>query len=561
MANDDSNIGDIGNSQTEGDGSSRGHGPLSILFPPDLDVWHEARRLVADKNLRVEDLATCASQDPVLVLDLLKVSNAMYFSGGKSAICSARTAIVRLGSDVVVEILEKMKDRSQLDDEDIRHWFELHRSRCKRTAIIARIMSEAVARTLCDDCQTAALFMFIGEMLAVAHLREVYVGLAEELSRSGIIYRLGQEYKFDVETMGLAYLRRYGIPELVLFAIDREARVRSHDRAVMKPLCMAAAEMVDAFDMNRWERLAPGKTLPPKSALRSLQISDNQYLKIYERCSEYLFSTRLLEERRKQQAGVEGAAYVVPELAASPHSQETDELQSEIQNLVKSTLEEDLAIPQQESQISEAGPSAPPEPKLDPAEVIDQQFSLREARKRRKNKARKRPEEVPPQAPPQAATERAQTMLLTLSSLFEQVSTSEDLLSDLLATLVDKGPFEKSALIVVSEDRSKAIVVAARGPGIENRQVLSLDNPLSPLAQCFSKIQSFGTREHECSPFGSRSFALAPIDADHETPVALYADCGNNGAVPFEARRIFRLVVEVLNQKLPQIAGGIPVEI
>jgi hypothetical protein len=115
--------------------------------------------------------------------------------------------------------------------------------------------------------------------------------------------------------------------------------------------------------------------------------------------------------------------------------------------------------------------------------------------------------------------------------------------------------------MVVSKDRKTAIVIAARGPQIATGQQLLLDDPLSPLAQCFSKVQSFGNRASSESPWGSKAFALAPIDANHETPVALYADCGINGSITFEARRIFRVVVDILNQKLPTLPGGLPVEL
>jgi len=114
---------------------------------------------------------------------------------------------------------------------------------------------------------------------------------------------------------------------------------------------------------------------------------------------------------------------------------------------------------------------------------------------------------------------------------------------------------------VVSKDRKTAIVVACRGPTFGGGQTLQLDDPLNPLAQCLSKVQSFGRKNNNISPFGSKAFAVSPIDADHDTPVALYADCGENGALTFESRRIFRNVVEILNQKLPTLPGGIPVEI
>jgi hypothetical protein len=151
--------------------------------------------------------------------------------------------------------------------------------------------------------------------------------------------------------------------------------------------------------------------------------------------------------------------------------------------------------------------------------------------------------------------------LTDVQKRLDSYTSSEDLLRGILGILTEEGPFEKTALIVVAKDRHSAIVVAARGPEINNGQTLVLDDPLSPLAQCFSKVQSFGSKSSRESPWGSKAFALAPIDADHDTPVALYADCGTSGSISFEARRIFRAVVDILNQKLPGIPGGIPVEI
>ncbi|MBX7144886.1 MAG: HDOD domain-containing protein [Oligoflexia bacterium] len=541
--------------------------PFSILMPADLPVWQEARRLVTDKNIRVEDLAIVAAQDPAIVIELLRTSNAMFFSGGRSPITSVKTAIVRLGSDVVLETLDKMKERQPLENEDIKHWFDMHRNRCKRTSIVATILAEALARTLVDDCQAVGLFMFVGEMLAVLHLGETYTKLAEDLSRSGINYRLAQDHKFDVEKMGVTYLRRHGVPEALLFVLDRDARARTPDRAIMKPLCQAAAEMVDAFDNNRWEKLAPGKTLAPKSALRMLQMNEAQYLRIYERVSEYLFSLRMLEEKKKQEALL-GAAPGTEQPAAQASKPETSE-QSALQNEISSIIKGTPAAPQQSAPAEKPKAVAPAEAPKKPApttviketnEKLNEQFNLKPSAPQSKVVPRVE-KKAELKEPPKLRTSAGNQIVNNFSSICGDAKTSEELLTGLLQMLVDKGPFEKSAIIVVSKDRSKAIVVAARGPNIGNGQTIELTDPLNPLAQCFSKVQSFGNKEAACSPFGSKAFALSPIDADHDTPVALYADCGNNNSLTFEARRVFRTVVELLNQKLPQIPGGIPVEI
>jgi len=537
-------------------------GPMGILFPPDLLVWSEARRMIADKNVRVDDLATCASQDPSIVIEMLKTSNAMYFSAGRQPITSTRTAIVRLGSDVALDLLEKMKERPQIQDKEISHWFEIHRSRCKRTSLVSRILAESIAKTLSDECQSVGLMQYVGEMLAAVHLGSRYVELANEMSRSAINYRLAHDLRFDVEKMGLTYLRRNGIPEALLFAIDREGRSKSAEKAIMKPVCLAAGELVEAFDSNRWDKFAPGKTIPPKSALRTLPITEGQYLKLYERISEYLFAMRVTDEKRRQDA-LHGK---VAQIAPDPNAQTAEQvLQSEIQTILetgaagaaaeaaatkKDTSEKtaiETAAPKTETQIIEAEP-----------EDGTNEFRLtsvepkKEARKSAKSKRIEAPALV---------SKKGGAVVASIADMLNDASNSEELLSQILAMLVDNGPFNKSALIVVSKDRSKAIVVAARGPNIGNGQKLDITDPLNPLSQCFSKVQSFGNKKSKCSPFGSKSFALAPIDADHETPVALYADCGNDGSISFEARRVFRTVIEILNEKLPTIPGGIPVEL
>jgi len=552
--------------------------PLKILFPPDAAVWQASRVQASDKNIRVEDLALCASQDPVIVMELLRVANAMFFSGGRSPITSTRTAILRLGSEVVIECLERLKEHPQGTNKEVSNWVEVYRSKCRRTAIVARILSEALARTLSDDCQTSALFMYLGEMLAVLYYREHYVTWAEDKTRSALLYKLSNEHSFDVEARGLMYLRRQGLPEATLFAIDRDAASKSADRAIMRPICFAASEMVEGFDNNKWDRLAPGKFLPPKSFLRVLQMSDSQYLKVYERVSEYLFSARLLEEKKRQEAiaKIPSDSFTSPVVTeAAPQVEEEekepsidDTLHSEIQFLLNQPhVDRDLEVVEEEDTFEDV-----PEEETIPTQYAthiqetDEElfsstddFSLKGPSK--KNGAPRVQQVTQKKETPKLPSRQGTRVLSSLSDAIESASSSEDLLTDLLGMLVDNGPFAQSALIVVSKDRKNAIVVAARGHALGNGQRIRIEDPLSPLSQCFSKIQSFGNKQSETSPFGSRAFALAPIDADHDTPVALYADCGNEGSLSFEARRIFRIAVDILNQRLPELPGGIPVEL
>lgn len=560
---DPENPGDVAAEGGEAETARTSGGPLGILLPPDPIIWNEARRYISNKNVRVEDVATCVSQDPALVLELLKTANALYFSAGRPPITSTRTAIVRLGSQVVIDLFDKIRERPAITDDEITHWLELHRSRCKRTAIVARIMAEALAKQLADDCTVAGALMHVGDMLAVIYFGERYVHLAEELSRSGINYRLHQDHKFDTESVCVNYLRRNGIPENILFAIERDALLRSPERAIMKPLCMAAAELVDAFDSNRWEKLAPGKKIPPKSAIRLLQMSDAQYLRIYERASEYLYAIRGEEEKKRLGALVPAPEQPPPPAASAPSST-PNELDSEIENLLRGvttdtpTEQEEEPLPEPEPAPVAVGPKGKEAGPTTLSPAIRATYGLQNEAPKTKPRVNK----VTPVAfESTLRTAKGNKIVGAMANIMDAAKNGEDLLRDLLAMLVDEGPFEKSALIVVSKDRKQALVVASRGPTIGTGQVLELNDPLSPLAQCFSRVQSFGNKESECSPFGSKAFAVAPIAADHGTPVALYADCGNEAGITFEARRVFRNVVELLNQRLPQIPGGIPVEV
>ncbi len=551
-------------------------------FPAQPIIWQEARRLAADKNVRVEDLAICASQDPIIVIELLKVANAMFFSGGRQSITNVKTAIIRLGQEVLVETLDEIAGRPQLSDEKCSMYFEGHRSRCRRTSIIARMLAEVLAKTLADDCQAAALFFFVGEMLAVTHFEQEYVTLAEQFPRSSLNYRLSQDLKFDVERANNTYLQRQGIPDGLAFAVDRDSSAKSKERAIMKPICFAAAEFVEAFEANRWEKLSPGKVLPAKSSIRILPLTEAQYLRVYERATEYLHADRVADERRRQLTALNPHTDVskldmnapTPGEAAPAPTQNAASLDEEISNLLgdvqrrpppEKTVPPPLSAPPKKAPPPPPPLSAPRSPTTVrelKEEVFDSadQYSIVQSR----DKVHVVRQSTPPpvrKEPPPIVSKRGAQVVSNISDMFNAASTSEELLASLLAMLVDTGPFEKSALIVVSKNKRNAIVVAARGPSIGTGQKLSLDDPLNPLAQCFSKVQSFGNRESDLSPFGSKSFALAPINADHDTPVALYADCGNDKAITFEARRVFRTVVEILNERLPQIPGGIPVEL
>jgi HD-like signal output (HDOD) protein len=554
------------------------------MFPPHALVWSEASRLALRKDVKVTDVALCALQDPALVLELLKRANALYFSAGRPPITNVATAITRLGSDVVAELLNELLQREPIEDLEIRRIFEIHRNRCKRAGILAHMLAEIISKPLAEECHTAGLFLFVGDMLAAQHLGKVYAHLYNSQSLVSVQCKLAQDHKFDSDKMGLNYLQKSGVPDPVLTAITRNGSNRNPERAVMKPICFAAAEMVDHFDNDKWEKLSPGKQLSPKSALRFLQIHGATYLRLFERATEYLYLDKAQQERTPiEELGrpkpIEIEAPVV-EQVASPEAGvgDNDTFTSDLEADLQALLDCPLPPPPPPTRGGATGRVAPPprrgpppprpssrkdtpsaEPHLDRQQIIQKSYDLGPKDPNDLTARRKQVTPIAPPAPMRTST--ANAFVANITEQIEGAKRSEDLLRDILGILTEDGPFEKTALMVVSKDRKTSIVIAARGPQIATGQQLLLDDPLSPLAQCFTKVQSFGNRASPESPWGSKAFALSPIDANHETPVALYADCGISGSITFEARRIFRVVVEILNQKLPTIPGGLPVEL
>lgn len=537
-------------------------GPNGIEFLPHNLIWRRAKDLAADKSTRVDELAVCVSQDPVLVLELLKTSNAIFFSPGSNPITSAKTAIVRLGSDAVIELLASFDNRLPFEDEESAKWFEFYRGKAKKISIVCRVLAQALAPGLKEDCQTSGLFVSIGEMLAVAFLKEKFVDLANNKTASTLPYHLTQYLSFDPEKMGLSYLRFNGIPEQLIFPIDRDARPKQPSLTIMRPLVMSARELVDAFDNDRWEKVAPGQKLSSKSNIRLLQMDDSQYLKVYERVAEYLFSEKLAEARQEleEEAQIDEETLVGIEHEIPDQFDDLDDIEEVQEEALDQAIEdlinnfdafetdaeyleesEDDILEDLNTLIEESESAVPVD--LSP---VKNSSGLSEEEK---------PESIAP--PVVFRSKSGRKMIESVTNLLEEAQNSEELIEGILSHLVEGGPFKKTALIVVEEDKEIARVVAARGIDVESGQVLRLDDSLSPLANCFQKVQSFGNKPSQSSPFGSKAFAVSPIDADHDTPVALYADCGE-GSITLEGRRLFRTVVDMLNKALEDIPGGIP---
>jgi HD-like signal output (HDOD) protein len=574
--------------------------PLNRVFPCDLVVAKEASQKALTPELRVEEIAQTVLRDPVIVLELMRAANALLVRDGRPATTTVTGALIRLGSQLVHDTIKAVMERPQIEDLAVNKAFEIHRERGRKAGIVCRIIADLRAKKFSEDCHTVGVFCSLGEMLAALHLQQSYVQLQCLKNFFNINYRLSQDHHFDVERMRVLYLKRHGVPEDLVFAVDRDGTCKSKERAVLKPICFAAMELIEAFETDRWEKYAPGKTLSSKSTVKRLTLTDAQYAKLYERLTEYLNGkpaqiSPLPIEAPQLEATQEPEAPITPEeiqlhveheeVATEPGTNEADTFLDELDEdelLPEKTAkenpdsDEDDLLNDDDDTLDDLDDdddldndnlddlsSAPREPT---SKVVGPFCHLSTAdliafRSPRGND--QPPHSAPTISPPSRQQPKSDEAIIeSFRSLIDSATTTTEALSQVLNALVktyDKDSlFSHSAIIVVSEDRKTAHVVATDGSPSDNETILSLEDPLSPLARCFSKVQSFGTRASASSPWNAKAFALSPISANHATPIALYADCGASGSISFQARRVFRKVVDILNQRLPSLPGEVP---
>lgn len=497
-------------SEVHPDRSNIARGPLGIELPPHAEILKEVRNLIGSGDMRVPKIANLVIQDPVLTLELLKVANATFFSGDRPPITSVANAVVRLGSGAAIEALDHLAERQPLAPKNVMMQFEILRTLSQEVSVVANIISSIVARDLVELSEVSGLLSYFGHLIGCAYLGEKYVSACSAKGVASLAYKLQQDYHFDIRAIQVNYLRSKGIPQSLLIGIDREIQCKSPSQANLRFVVQSAAELVEAAHSGKWDKYSPSHTLPSKSNLRLLKITENQYATIYEAISEY-FKTHTPPKQELEDGGTTTSASEVASAGKDDltHSQKRSKLVQEV-------------ISKEADYVTRS------------REDLDEDSNTLSSEGKR--------------------------VITLIQHLCSNCRTTQDLLSATLNLLVADAPYARAALILLSNERVSAKIHTSVGLGLENGSTIAVEDPLSPLALCLTQIKSFNAKglEDNISPLGITSYAVSPVKVSNETPVVLYADCGIDRPLPLEARRIFRLVVGLLNHILPSLPGGLP---
>jgi hypothetical protein len=492
---------------------------LRSKLPADPSVLYAALQLASDKNIRISKLADTVLLDPVITLEVLSKANTTYSSADKAGITAVQSAVIRIGSENLAELFLELKNREEIADKDVSLEFESTRRLATRAGQVAEILSNHLQRDISETAQTAGNLAYIGQMLCCNGLGKSYLELSSLKRRNALAYRLHSTYKIDLQGLQIQYLKDKGFPGFIFFAFDKELKCKTSAQSSLRFITESAIEIVEAIEDGKWEKYLSPHTFPGKSNLRLLKISDHAFELIKEEIEEILD----LEKKAKGDFSVPFEEIEEPSLEFTTNTLDSIQIESlppEIDSIDEVKIEQ---IPNE--------PSSPNEIPVSSKKEYDRtDLSV-----------------------------DSQAIFGLMQYLCEEADSVSSLLKDLMAILTEQGPFNRAAIIQMLVDTSNAKIHTAIGEDFEEidpNMNLEINDPLSPISLLATRVQSFNCEEKSdnTSPFGITSYAVSPITPLNSSPLILYADCGLSRPVPLEARKVFRMVVQLLNRAIPQVA-------
>jgi HD-like signal output (HDOD) protein len=548
----------------------------SKKVPPDSAVLEEVVQAVQSNSGNLNYLAISIYRDVATVFEIIRLANSTQFNFDQDQINDLQTALTRIGWQNLRDIITELSTQAKKDYPAKNRWLESYRSRCRRSGMIARIFAESIAKNLTQEAQTIACFSYFGDMLAVLHLGHLYLELAENHPRNRILYKLSSEYNFDVESVALNYLEKNGLPRQMLEIFNRGLTHNNLARTHLRPIIFSASELVDAYDCGKFARYLELNDLPQSSHLKNLKINRYQFPKVIERIEMYLNSAIQIEKSAKTiSESVASKVLLYADNGKLIQNQEQSSLVKETP-VDKVILEERTVSASPLSKLNSKkneGLSQSPkdgatansfeEEKTPPTDKKDI-FDLRNTQQTRHYRRAAKvvysyDDEIEADDDLPVTVGAPSSKIILINKVITIAESSEQLLS-LCLEMMTQNSFQNICLLIVNKKVETALILAARGKNIKAGTALQINGEMGPFYDGFSKVISSPTRQSSSSPLGSSTYAVSPLQIDHSLPILLYADCGQNEIISFEARRIFRHIVRSINQRLPRLPGGILME-
>jgi hypothetical protein len=466
----------------------------NLLNGSEFTIPHDRRILSLAKNaalattLRVDDLVTIILGDPTLTLHILRSGNSIKASGDKRYAGSLKTAIIRLGSQAIITLIEKLESQKYPNLSLIYPTLKQLKKRAVATSQIANILATETSQRNPEECLITGLLYNAGELFALATLGEAYTTLAATNGRAQLMYLLHINHDFELEEWSFDYLQSCGIPSSITSAISPIIQNHGSHNST-RPIVLTAIEFIDAFLEQRLARFAPGRPPPARSAVRMLSISPARYEKVFTQILELLNNLETDDSDTSR-------------LAEGPPSTAPQEREHKI--------------------------STPPQPISAPAVL-----RATEVDTRKKEVAHA-------------------TSLPVFQSLPRNLNINgwQNLYQMITERLCRPDQFFRTAIIIRHEE-SATITFDPPGAGLAALPLPvpicpELDYFLKPGVEVSNPLLP----SHRDSPFGGIAWGIGNCSESSFEHVFLYADCGGSRNMPPGAERIFREGLALLSRHL-----------
>lgn len=544
----------LNSEEEEETGSKRVSYEKSILrekLPADPSVLFSALQLASDRNIRITKLADTVLLDPIITLEVLSKANTTYSSIDKAGITAIQTAVIRIGSENLAELFLEIKARKEIADPDVQLEFESLRKLASKAGVVAEIMSNHLQRDISETAQTATSLAYIGQMLCCKVLGRSYLEFSSLKRKSALAYKLQSNFKIDLQKIHMQYLKDKGLPGFIFYAYDKELKCKTSAQSSLRFITDSAIELVEAIEDGKWDKYRSTNTFPGKSNLRLLKFHEGVY--------------DLIKEEIEDAMGFNVQALGISD-SSSVESITDDTFIASRGNLTIDTIPEKTI--EEKFPILEDRPS-----ESDPEESVSKSMSTNTIVIPRSILPKDTSPELASRtidseiAFPSNPAEYSRTELSVDSQaiygliqyLCQEANSVSTLLKDLMSILTEQGPFTRAAIIEIGPTSNSPQIHSAIGEDFEDligQQDLQISDPLSPITLLATRVRSYNSvvKSDPLTPFGITSYAISPITLNSSSPLILYADCGISRPVPLEARKVFRIVVQLLSETLPSVS-------
>lgn len=533
----------------------------SLELYPDKEILESAISLASDKNVRISKLSDMILKDPVITLEILSCANSL--SNEKASISAVQTGVIRIGSSQLIELLQNLKTRIKEDlDPDVSVEYSSLRRLGERATIVSEILSSHLQRDIIELTQTCALLSYIGPMILCHYFDREYLEVAHLRKRNALNYRMQSKYGFNYNEAYLTYLKARNLPSEIFFAFDKELKCVTSAQSSLRFIIESAIEIVEAYEDGKFIKYVPGVELPPKSALRLLKINEAQYATIYEEI-EYSLGSGVANKEYDVKNDMLQASPDVNFEAIIEHSESShDEAikdNSDIEGLDQHfSIEEKVSSSFQDNSDLNKNKYITEGIVLRKEELMELISSSGSAVFIEKTSSNIELEK-------QKLQKESVDVIESIEFICKSAENSRSLLNELMSVITQNGPFLRAALIRINDLRNGALIEEAVGEEFSDINPpldLVVNDYLSPLSTFCTKVRSFNSYSSSgikdiISPFGISSYAISPIRLHDETSFVFYADCGEHQPLPLEARKVFRLIVAILNKELPRFKSEI----